>query len=102
MYLQTWTTFFLTNQTGDAINQDFRITQTPGLYKSLSSSSGAPLATGKGSEVSLDPSLLQAKHPQLSQAGSRAEGLQPWSISVAFSGLTPASPYARGPAAEHN
>ncbi|XP_050826559.1 uncharacterized protein LOC115484356 [Serinus canaria] len=45
--------------------------------KSLSSSPGAPSGTGKGSEVSLEPSLLQAGHSQLSQPGSRAEGLHP-------------------------
>ena len=42
--------------------------------------------------MSPEPSLLQAEHPQRPQPGSTAEGLQPLSILVASSGLTPTAP----------
>uniref|UniRef100_A0A8C9NT09 Uncharacterized protein n=1 Tax=Serinus canaria TaxID=9135 RepID=A0A8C9NT09_SERCA len=48
--------------------------------KSLSSSPGAPLGPGRGSELSLEPSPGQ--HPQLSQAGSRAEKVNMFPLHV--------------------
>ena len=46
---------------------------------------GAPSGTGSGSELSLEPSCLQAELPQLSQPGSGQRGSSPWSISLASS-----------------
>ena len=46
-------------------------------HQPLSSFPGAPAGTGRGSKVSLEPSLLQAEQPQLSQPVLIAEVLQP-------------------------
>ncbi|KAF4790887.1 hypothetical protein TURU_137842 [Turdus rufiventris] len=52
------------------------------LSKSLISSLGAPLGTARSSQVSPEPSLLQAEHSQLFQPGSRAEEIQSKTIHI--------------------
>ncbi|XP_064516070.1 ras-related protein Rab-15 isoform X2 [Pseudopipra pipra] len=55
--------------------------------KYLSSSPGAPLGTTRSSEVSLEPSLLQAGLPQLSPSLSPALGASPWPPLALFQQL---------------